>query len=407
MVTGSRFLVGDRRRATARRSRGGSASGSSPASCRDRARRRVTDPTSGLRMTDRRGIELFARDYPHDYPEVEAVAHGHAHRLSARELPVRMRARATGALVDRLDAVGLLHDQGAAGGVRRPAARAPGGRRRRRRPRRGGARRSDGQRAHPDRRRSSLTGGAVLPRLRARAPPAADGALRAAVAVLDGRAARARRLEGPAGDGRDARSGSSTRRRRCSRSRSASSSCCCCTSRWSSRAWPTRTRCSPSSSACCSSASTHARGGRGRGAARSRVARASRGDLTIGVADDARGSGARRRRGLPRQRRRAAARRSRRCGAQLGPGDEVVVVDNASARRHAGGGARRGAGARACSRPARTSASPAAATPARAATRAPLLALAEPRRGARARAASTRCARAPAEHPAGARGRRS
>ena len=44
---------------------------------------RVTDPTSGFRMTDRRGIELFARDYPHDYPEVEAVLMSHAHRLDA------------------------------------------------------------------------------------------------------------------------------------------------------------------------------------------------------------------------------------------------------------------------------------------------------------------------------------
>ncbi len=34
---------------------------------------RVTDPTSGFRTTNRRGIELFARDYPHDYPEVEAI----------------------------------------------------------------------------------------------------------------------------------------------------------------------------------------------------------------------------------------------------------------------------------------------------------------------------------------------
>ena len=33
-------------------------------------------------MTDRRGIELFARDYPHDYPEVEAVLMVHAHRLA-------------------------------------------------------------------------------------------------------------------------------------------------------------------------------------------------------------------------------------------------------------------------------------------------------------------------------------
>jgi glycosyltransferase involved in cell wall biosynthesis len=59
-------------------------------------RRSVTDPTSGFRMTDRRGIELFARDYPHDYPEVEAVLMVHAHRLSACELPVSMRERRSG-----------------------------------------------------------------------------------------------------------------------------------------------------------------------------------------------------------------------------------------------------------------------------------------------------------------------
>jgi glycosyltransferase involved in cell wall biosynthesis len=57
---------------------------------------RVTDPTSGFRMTNRRGIELFARDYPHDYPEVEAVLMVHAHRLRSAEVPVRMRARAGG-----------------------------------------------------------------------------------------------------------------------------------------------------------------------------------------------------------------------------------------------------------------------------------------------------------------------
>ena len=56
----------------------------------------VTDPTSGFRMVDRRGIELFARDYPHDYPEVEAVLLLHFHRLRSAEVPVRMRARTTG-----------------------------------------------------------------------------------------------------------------------------------------------------------------------------------------------------------------------------------------------------------------------------------------------------------------------
>ena len=57
---------------------------------------RVTDPTSGFRMTNRRGIELFARDYPHDYPEVEAILLMHAHRLRSCEIAVRMRPRLTG-----------------------------------------------------------------------------------------------------------------------------------------------------------------------------------------------------------------------------------------------------------------------------------------------------------------------
>ena len=59
-------------------------------------RQRVTDPTSGFRMTDRRGIELFARDYPHDYPEVEAILLMHAHRLHSCEVAVAMEARVTG-----------------------------------------------------------------------------------------------------------------------------------------------------------------------------------------------------------------------------------------------------------------------------------------------------------------------
>ncbi|MHB2000792.1 MAG: glycosyltransferase family 2 protein [Solirubrobacteraceae bacterium] len=59
-------------------------------------RRRVTDPTSGFRMTNRRGIEIFARDYPHDYPEVEAILMMHAHRLQSCEVPVVMRPRTSG-----------------------------------------------------------------------------------------------------------------------------------------------------------------------------------------------------------------------------------------------------------------------------------------------------------------------
>ena len=57
---------------------------------------RVTDPTSGFRMTDRVGIELFARDYPSDYPEVEAIVLAHSYALHTSEIPVQMRPRTTG-----------------------------------------------------------------------------------------------------------------------------------------------------------------------------------------------------------------------------------------------------------------------------------------------------------------------
>jgi glycosyltransferase involved in cell wall biosynthesis len=59
-------------------------------------RQRITDPTSGFRMTNRIGIKLFANDYPHDYPEVEAILLMHGHKLRSCEIPVRMRPRTTG-----------------------------------------------------------------------------------------------------------------------------------------------------------------------------------------------------------------------------------------------------------------------------------------------------------------------
>ena len=61
---------------------------------------RVTDPTSGFQALNRRGITLFARDYPHDYPEVEATVMVHRHRLRMQEVPVTMRERGGGTVVD-------------------------------------------------------------------------------------------------------------------------------------------------------------------------------------------------------------------------------------------------------------------------------------------------------------------
>jgi glycosyltransferase involved in cell wall biosynthesis len=57
---------------------------------------RVTDTTSGFQALNRHGIALFARDYPHDYPEVEATVMAFRHRLRLCEVPVVMRERGGG-----------------------------------------------------------------------------------------------------------------------------------------------------------------------------------------------------------------------------------------------------------------------------------------------------------------------
>ena len=57
---------------------------------------RITDPTSGFQALDRKAITLFAADYPHDYPEVEALVLLIRHRLRLCEVPVSMRPRASG-----------------------------------------------------------------------------------------------------------------------------------------------------------------------------------------------------------------------------------------------------------------------------------------------------------------------
>src|SRR5918996_598858 len=59
-------------------------------------RQRLTDTTSGFRAVNRHGIRLFALDYPHDYPEVEATVLLFRHRLRMIEVPVHMRDRETG-----------------------------------------------------------------------------------------------------------------------------------------------------------------------------------------------------------------------------------------------------------------------------------------------------------------------
>jgi hypothetical protein len=59
-------------------------------------RQRVTDTTSGFRALNRRGIRLFAAEYPHDYPEVEATVLARRYGLRLVEVPVLMRYRVEG-----------------------------------------------------------------------------------------------------------------------------------------------------------------------------------------------------------------------------------------------------------------------------------------------------------------------
>jgi glycosyltransferase involved in cell wall biosynthesis len=57
---------------------------------------KVTDTTSGFIALDRPGIELFAAEYPHDYPEVEATLVALRSGLRLAQVQVEMRERETG-----------------------------------------------------------------------------------------------------------------------------------------------------------------------------------------------------------------------------------------------------------------------------------------------------------------------
>jgi len=94
MVVGSRFLTSDYRYPAPVSRRTGIHVFATI--CSRVTGQRISDPTSGFRMCNRRAISLFARDYPHDYPEVEALLMLHYHRLRMREVPVRMFERGGG-----------------------------------------------------------------------------------------------------------------------------------------------------------------------------------------------------------------------------------------------------------------------------------------------------------------------
>jgi len=57
---------------------------------------KITDPTSGFRAANRKAIQLFATDYPQDYPEPEVVILLHQCHLQMGEVPVGMSERYSG-----------------------------------------------------------------------------------------------------------------------------------------------------------------------------------------------------------------------------------------------------------------------------------------------------------------------
>jgi glycosyltransferase involved in cell wall biosynthesis len=56
----------------------------------------LTDTTSGFRAVGRMGIELFADEYPTDFPEVETLLLATNRKLRLREVGVRMNQRTAG-----------------------------------------------------------------------------------------------------------------------------------------------------------------------------------------------------------------------------------------------------------------------------------------------------------------------
>ena len=56
----------------------------------------VTDPTSGLRMVNRKVMAEFAKDYPKDYPEPETAVTVLHCSMKIEEIPVVMKERAGG-----------------------------------------------------------------------------------------------------------------------------------------------------------------------------------------------------------------------------------------------------------------------------------------------------------------------
>ena len=58
--------------------------------------KKITDPTSGFRACSKRVIDVFARNYPYDYPEPETIVKLLNNGFKVIEVPVIMRKRQEG-----------------------------------------------------------------------------------------------------------------------------------------------------------------------------------------------------------------------------------------------------------------------------------------------------------------------
>ena len=58
--------------------------------------KRITDPTSGMRMINRKLMEKFTEEYPVDYPEPESVVTVLSEKFKVSEIPVVMMHRENG-----------------------------------------------------------------------------------------------------------------------------------------------------------------------------------------------------------------------------------------------------------------------------------------------------------------------
>ena len=58
--------------------------------------KKITDPTSGLRMIGRNVMEIFSEDYPRDYPEPESIVAVLRKNMKIEEIPVVMLERQGG-----------------------------------------------------------------------------------------------------------------------------------------------------------------------------------------------------------------------------------------------------------------------------------------------------------------------